>query len=280
MARDLIRISWLATATNAETLPIRSPSSVASASRYASASAPSGTVRTSSWRASISASSSASGPSKAGSVTSVAASGRRPSPNATDGRSRRAVIVSRPRPRRGTARRTPGRAGRPGGGRGPRHAAAARPPASASADASAWSRSRSSAAPPAGDDAARAPGPTARTASPSDHAIRGPAPVSPLAQSWSRPAASTSRSRTPARRRYATTSRPWRRSATCWASNRASSAGVVQAASIRRSSGLTLAVRCVRSWRALAQAHQDVNATRKMSRAEQPAGEQHEGQRR
>ena len=80
-----MRISWLAMATKAETLPIRSSSSVASASRYAPARAPSGTVSTSIWRASISASRRASGPSKAGSVTRVAASGRRPSPNATVG---------------------------------------------------------------------------------------------------------------------------------------------------------------------------------------------------
>src|SRR5450759_5270171 len=52
MARLLIRMSWLATATNTEMLPRRSPSRVASASRYASARAPSGTASTSSRRAS------------------------------------------------------------------------------------------------------------------------------------------------------------------------------------------------------------------------------------
>ena len=86
IARDLIRISWLAIATNADTWPIRSSSRVARASRYASASAPRGTVSTSSWRASISESSRARGPSNAGRVTWVAASGRRPSPNATVGK--------------------------------------------------------------------------------------------------------------------------------------------------------------------------------------------------
>ena len=54
--------------------------------------------------------------------------------------------------------------------------------------------------------------------------------------------ASTSRSVTPERRRAATTSRPWRRSATCMSSNRASSAGRSHAASDARSSGRTRAV--------------------------------------
>ena len=84
MARLLIRISCAATATKPETLPSRSPSSVARASRYASARAPSGTVSTSSWRASINASSSASGPSKSCSRICVTRSAR-PASNATSG---------------------------------------------------------------------------------------------------------------------------------------------------------------------------------------------------
>lgn len=83
IARLLMRMSCEATATNALTLPSRSASSVASASRYASARPPSGTVRTSSWRASIRLRSRARGPSKLSMRTVVAVSGRRPSPNRT-----------------------------------------------------------------------------------------------------------------------------------------------------------------------------------------------------
>ena len=85
MARLLMRISCEATATNALTFPSRSDSSPASASRYASARPPSGTVRTSSWRASMSDSRRASGPSNSAIWTWVAVSGRRPSPKLTAG---------------------------------------------------------------------------------------------------------------------------------------------------------------------------------------------------
>ena len=96
-----------------------------------------------------------------------------------------------------------------------------------------------------------------RTPRPATTPRAGPTPVSPLAQSWSSPAASTSRSVTPDRRSAATTSSPWRRSATCIASNSASSGRRSQAASAARSAGLTRATRCSRNWRAL-RAHQDI----------------------
>ncbi len=57
--------------------PSRSPASVDNASRYAPARLPSGTLRTSSWRASMSARRSPSGPSHVSSWIMVAASGRR-----------------------------------------------------------------------------------------------------------------------------------------------------------------------------------------------------------
>ena len=79
---------------------------------------------------------------------------------------------------------------------------------------------------------ADAPDPRAVAARPASTRPAARAPVSPLAQSWSSPATSTSRSVMPPARRCATTSRPWRRSATCIASNRASSAGRSQVASV------------------------------------------------
>ena len=59
-------MSWLATATKAEMLPIRSTVWAARASRYASVSAPRGTVMTSSRRASMGDRSSPNGPSNQG----------------------------------------------------------------------------------------------------------------------------------------------------------------------------------------------------------------------
>src|SRR6476646_1692287 len=61
---------------------------------------------------------------------------------------------------------------------------------------------------------------------------------------------------TPSARSEATTSSPWRRSATCIVSKRSSCAGAIQAASAARSSGVTLARRCARNWRVL-EAHQE-----------------------
>src|SRR6476660_3907419 len=81
-------------------------------------------------------------------------------------------------------------------------------------------------------------------------------PVSPLPASWSRPASSRSGSVAPSARREATTSSPWRRSATCIESNSASCAGEIQAARSARSAGDTLARRCDRNWRTLP-AHQE-----------------------
>src|SRR6478609_8072726 len=81
-------------------------------------------------------------------------------------------------------------------------------------------------------------------------------PVSPLPASWSRPASSRSGSVAPSARSEATTSSPWRRSATCIESNSASCAGEIQAARSARSAGDTLARRCDRNWRTLP-AHQE-----------------------
>ena len=61
---------------------------------------------------------------------------------------------------------------------------------------------------------------------------------------------------TPAAPSAATTSRPWRRSATGMPSKRASWAGVSHSASAARSTGVTRAATCRPSWRAL-EAHQD-----------------------
>ena len=67
----------------------------------------------------------------------------------------------------------------------------------------------------------------------------------PFAQSWSRPARSRSGSSWPSARRCATTSRPWRWSARCIESNRASCAGAQPAAELVRSSSPTRPV----TWR-------------------------------
>ena len=195
-ARLLIRMSWPAMATNAATLPIRSASSAARASRYAPASAPSGTVRTSSWRASISDSRSPSGPSKLSMRTWVATSARRPSPNMTvgavggvpDAARTDSTTVSSPRRRGGAARPRPARRARPGGGSARPSVASSRAARAIAADSSAWSRSRSSAGPKPGTPRAsahdpRAPGLAER---PGD---AGQSPtLGPLPQSWSRPA--------------------------------------------------------------------------------------------
>ena len=85
IARLLIRISWLATATNELMLLMRSCSIVASASRYASATAPRGTVRTSNRRASMSDSRSPSGPSHSAIARWVAQSRPRPGSMRTTG---------------------------------------------------------------------------------------------------------------------------------------------------------------------------------------------------
>src|SRR5215210_9463212 len=87
---------------------------------------------------------------------------------------------------------------------------------------------------------------------PSDHATRGQTPVPPLPASWRSPATSASRSDTPRDRSAATTSSPWRRSATCIVSNSASSAGVSHAGSARRSASVTRARRWPPNWRTLA----------------------------
>src|SRR5829696_6244640 len=144
--------------------------------------------------------------------------------------------------------------------------------ATRSAEASAWSRRRSRARPQPGTSRAIVwtHGPNA---SPSDHAILGSTPVPPFAQSWSRPAARTSRSVTPDRRSTRTTSRPCRRSATCMASNSSSSGGRSQAVSARRSWLLTRATRCDRSWRALCRAHEEVGDTEDQVAQQAPAEE-------
>ena len=155
---------------------MRSTSSDASASRYASASAPSGTVRTSSWRASMSESSRPSGPSNSAIWTCVARLG--PAAFAEpDGR------LERDHRHAGhqfasSARRSSS----PGLGvarrvlvadqlHGPR--ASSRPPRARRAEISAWSRRRSSAR--RRSRAARPPRarPTRRRRSPSDQATRG-----------------------------------------------------------------------------------------------------------
>ena len=65
---------------------------------------------------------------------------------------------------------------------------------------------------------------------------------------------------TPARRRPATTSSPWRRSATCIASNRAKLGGRRQAASASAFGGPHAGDQVRPNWRAL-RAHQDVRDT-------------------
>ena len=82
-------------------------------------------------------------------------------------------------------------------------------------------------------------------------------PVSPLPASWSSPASEdVAVGRRPAPRSVATTSRPCRRSATCIESNSASCGGLSQVASAARSSGATRARTCDRNWRTLLP-HQD-----------------------
>src|SRR3954453_1811205 len=71
-----------------------------------------------------------------------------------------------------------------------------------------------------------------------------------------RPAIKTSRSVAPSACRDATTSRPWRRSAICIESKRASCSVEVQSSSAARSAGPTRARRCARNWRVL-DAHQE-----------------------
>ena len=190
---------------------------------------------TSSWRASMRASSRASGPSKLSSRTWVAASGRRPAPNTTAG------------PVRVAHRRTssPTRSPRPSARlvREPEPLAGIRvdglllvadqvdgPLACSRPHEPARPRRRRGRGAARSRRAIRARAPRRRQIHvpyrvPSEYATRGPRPVSPFAQSWRSPATSTSRSVMPPSRRCATTSRPCRRSATCIASNRASSDG-------------------------------------------------------
>ena len=121
---------------------------------------------------------------------------------------------------------------------------------------SAWVRSRSRAARNPGSTPADAPDP--RAVAPARASRR------PAARRRSRPCrrrgaarrAGASGSVTPSARSEATTSRPWRRSATCIESKSASCAGSIQVASAARSSGATRARRCARNWRTL-DAHQE-----------------------
>ncbi len=163
--------------------------------------------------------------------------------------------ISWPRRRAGATRRTRRRAARPGCGSAPRSVASSRPPPPArqtSRRGCAASRVRG------GTRGARSrrAGSRRRSGSPRLYATRGQTPVSPLPASCSNPATSRSGSVTPSARSEATTSRPWRRSATCIVSKSSSCAGAIQVASAARSSGVTLARRCARNWRAL-DAHQE-----------------------
>ena len=202
------------------------------------------------------ASSRPSGPSNAGSGTWVAASGRRPA--------RRTRPTARRRRRRHRHQlassasleqlaRTPGRAGSSWSRirstvRGAQPAARPR----ASADASAWSRSRSSATRQPGQRA----GPTRQThgpnGSPSDHATRGPTPGVALGAVVEQPGGEHVRSRHAAAPQR-TPRRRGRGAGRRRASRRTGRAPRAEPGRQRPLAprGPTRAVRCARTWRAL-----------------------------
>ena len=187
-------------------------------------------------------------------VTRVAGSGRRPSPNATAGGTTRRCGERHQQASSAAWNSAPYSGSR---GRvlvahqlhGPLPAGR-RPPA-ASAEASAWSREAVDGRPPAGDT--RGDGQHPRP----EHAP--PATTRSGARRRSRPWHSRGAARrparpgpvTPARRRCATTSSPWRRSATCIGIEQGQLGGACPGGQRRRSSALTRAARCDRSWRAL-----------------------------
>ena len=260
-----MRMSWLATATNAETLPIRSPSSVASASRYAPASAPSGTVSTSSFCDSMSASSRPERPVEGRQAHE--GRGLRPAALPEDDRGR----AVRPSPAcRRSARSRVGLVGpleRRAGARiarlrlvadeldRPRRSSRPRRPSRPTARRGRGSGRGPGRSPAAGERCGR---PTSPQASPSDHATRGQSPTpGPLPASWSSPARSTSsRSRRrPAGGRRRRGRGAGRRPAS--RRRRRAGRGVSQVASAARSAGDTLARTCARNWRTL-EAHQEV----------------------
>ena len=205
----------------------------------------------------MSESSSPSGPSNAGDVTWVAASGRapaRPDAGRESGRRRRARalpssarLVGEPQ----QLARDSGRAARPGGGSARRSAASSPRPRPARQTSPRGSRSRRARA-PARHDCRRAARPSARSAGRGRTRSAAGRRCRPCRQSWRSPATSTSGSVTPSARSVATTSSPWRRSATCIESNSASCG--------RRQPGrepVSLARRharrrtCARNWRSL-----------------------------
>ena len=129
-----------------------------------------------------------------------------------------AVVIRWPRRRAAAARRPPGRAARPGSGSARRCGRCSPPPPRCAPTTSAWSRSRSRATPMPGSTPADAPDPRA--------VAPGRARTRCAAGRRCRPCRRRAGARrpgppdrsTPAARSAATTSSPWRRSATCIAS--------------------------------------------------------------
>ena len=211
----------------------------------------------------MSDSSSPSGPSNSATWTCVAALGT-PAGREADGgleRGRRPAAItgtpaiSSPRRRAGAARRTRGRAARPASGSARRSAPSNRPLGE--------HRRRLGVGP---QPLERRPVARARPRRGARSTCRTAARASrrPAGRPRCRPCRRRGGARRPGRRARsrrrraasATTSRPWRRSATCIVSKSASWGGLVQVASAARSSGATRARRCARNWRTL-DAHQE-----------------------